>query len=117
MLYNNIKILYNNINMNELVSTFLPKGMLSQKFALVMVGIFATAIGAFGMLPPPPKMLVRLVERFPFLQWALMYVLIWQGSGGYDEKLSLFGTAVVYVIYTIMKSYDNEEVVIVEETL
>ncbi len=101
--------------MNELVSNFLPKGMFSQKFALVMVGVLATAIGAFGMLPPPPRMLVNLVERYPILQWALMYVLIWQGSGGYDEKLSLFGTAVVYVIYTVMKSYDDEEIVTVKE--
>ena len=101
--------------MNKLASTFLPKGMFSQKFALVMVGILGTAVGAFGMLPPPPKMLVRLVERFPILQWGLMYVLIWQGSGGYDEKLSLFGTAVVYVIYKVMKSYDDKEIVVVKE--
>ena len=101
--------------MNKLASSFLPKGMFSQIFALVMVGVLGTAIGAFGMLPPPPKMLVRLVERFPILQWALMYVLIWQGSGGYDEKLSLFGTAVVYVIYKVMKSYDDKEIVVVKE--
>ena len=101
--------------MNKITSTFLPKGMFSQKFALVMVGVLGTAIGAFGMLPPPPKMLVNLVERFPILQWALMYVLIWQGSGGYDEKLSLFGTAVVYIIYKIMKSYEPKEIVVVKE--
>ena len=102
-------------NLTKLTSTFLPKGMFSQKFALVMVGVLGTAIGAFGLMPPPPKMLVDVVQKYPILQWALMYVLIWQGSGGYDEKLSLFGTAVVYVIYKVMKSYEPKEIVIVKE--
>ena len=93
----------------------LPKGMVSQKFALVMVGVLGTAIGGFGLMPPPPKMMVDFVQKYPILQWALLYVLIWQGSGGYDEKLSLFGTLVVFVIYKIMKSFEAKEVEIVVE--
>jgi hypothetical protein len=80
----------------------LPNFFSKQGFAIV-VGLLGTGIGAYGGMPAPPKTFIKLVDRFPILQWALVYVLIWQGAGGFDEKLSLYGTLIVFGLYKLIK--------------
>jgi len=76
----------------------LPDFFTKQGMAIVL-GLLGTGIGAYGGMPTPPQTFLNAVEKYPFLQWFLVYVLIWQGAGGFDEKLSLYGTIIVFIIY------------------
>jgi len=87
----------------------LLKDIFNIKNFLVAVGLLATGIGAFGGMPQPPKILIKLTEKYQVLQWLLVYVLIWQGAGGYDEKLSVIGTLILFVIYILVKKLDNNK--------
>ena len=73
-----------------------------QSFGIV-IGLLGTGIGAYGGMPPPPQTFVKLVGKYKFLQWFLVYVLIWQGAGGYDEKISFMGTIIIYAIYKLIR--------------
>jgi len=75
-----------------------PNMFTKQGFAIV-IGLLGTGIGAYGGMPAPPDTFVKGVEKFPLLQWFLVYVLIWQGAGGFDEKMSLYGTIIVWCLY------------------
>jgi len=73
-----------------------------QNFGIV-IGLLGTGIGAYGGMPPPPQTFIKLVNKYKFLQWFLVYVLIWQGAGGYDEKISFMGTIIIYAIYKLIR--------------
>jgi hypothetical protein len=78
---------------------------------LVMIGLLGTGVGAFGGLPQPPKLFIDITQRYELLQWVLVYVLIWQGAGGYDEYLSLLGTLVLFILYKLVERMsDNEKI-------
>ena len=91
--------------------------LLSTKTAFTIISVLATAVGAFGGMPPAPKVLVTSVQRFPLLQWLLLFVLIWQGGGGQDVSISAMGTLLVYVIYRTIGLFDTDTVKIVTEDL
>lgn len=55
----------------------------------------ATAIGAYGGFPTAPA-LFRQVASNEIAQWALVFVLVWQGGAGQDHKLALLITAAMY---------------------
>ena len=80
-----------------------------QNMMLVMIGLLATGIGAFGGLPQPPKLFVDITQRYELLQWILVYVLIWQGAGGYDEYILLFGTIVLFILYKLVERLSDNE--------
>jgi hypothetical protein len=80
-----------------------------QNLLLVIVGLLATGIGAFGGLPQPPKLFVDITQRYELLQWILVYVLIWQGAGGYDEYLSLLGTISLFILYKLVEILSDNE--------
>ncbi len=61
----------------------------------------ATAIGAFGGFPDPPKIFEDLI-KFEIIKWFLVFVLIYQGGGGADIEFSFFVTIIVYVIYLFL---------------
>ena len=73
-----------------------------QSFGIV-IGLLGTGIGAYGGMPTPPQTFIKLVNKYKFLQWFLVYVLIWQGAGGYDEKISFMGTIIIYAIYKLIR--------------
>ncbi len=61
----------------------------------------ATAIGAFGGFPEPPNMFKRFIQNKP-IQYLLLFILIWQGGGGQNWKLTAKVTLIILVIITIM---------------
>jgi len=77
--------------------------MFNKQGLAIVIGLLGTGIGAYGGMPAPPKTFVKAVDKYPILQWFLVYVLIWQGAGGFDEKLSLYGTLIVFALYKIIK--------------
>ena len=95
--------------MNNNLFKGLPNFFTKQGLAIVF-GLLGTGIGAYGGMPTPPKIFIKAVEKYSFLQWFLVYVLIWQGAGGFDEKLSLYGTIIVFGVYKgiifLEKNYD-----------
>lgn len=85
--------------------------LFSLKHILVLVGLLGTGIGAFGGMPQPPKLLVKLSSKYKLFQWLLVYVLIWQGAGGYNELLSLYGTFILFLLYTLVEKLAENKVV------
>ena len=68
----------------------------------------ATAIGAFGGFPEPPQMFKSLASNVIF-QYAILFVLIWQGGGGQNMMLSLKATVAVFIILTALKLLNSKE--------
>ena len=58
----------------------------------------ATAIGAFGGFPQPPKVFTDLVQSNELFRYLLLFILIWQGGAGQDHKLAALITAAMYAI-------------------
>ena len=58
----------------------------------------ATAIGAYGGFPNPPRVFSELTQN-ELVRWALVWVLIYQGGSGQDSKLALLITALMYAIH------------------
>jgi hypothetical protein len=67
----------------------------------------ATAVGAFGGFPSPPQSFVKLTQQ-PIVQWGLLFVLIYQGGGSGDIKLSLTITALFYIIHRVLTDMENK---------
>ena len=75
------------------------------KLWLLLIPALATALGAFGGFPEPPKLLKQIMS-FPSVKWFLLFILIWQGGGGsglnYNDLLISFITVLlIYIIYNM----------------
>ena len=69
-----------------------------------MVLVMATAIGAFGGFPQPPRVFSSLAQN-ELVQWALVFVLCYQGGSGQDVKMAALATAVMYVAKKALDTY------------
>jgi hypothetical protein len=58
----------------------------------------ATAVGAYGGFPQPPPAFQNLV-RNEMIQWALVWVLVYQGGSGQDITLSTLITAAMFAAH------------------
>ena len=83
------------------------KRLNSRKLIWAVVGMMATSIGMLGGFPQPPKIFLKFVEDYPFLQWGLVYVLIYQGMGGQDMYWSIIGVGATFALYKIMNYFEN----------
>ena len=83
------------------------KRLNSRKLIWAVVGMMATSIGMLGGFPQPPKIFLSTVEQYPILQWALVYVLIYQGMGGQDKYWSLIGVGATYVVYKVIGYFEE----------
>ena len=72
---------------------------------------FCTAIGAFGGMPNPPKILTQLTEKFWPLQWLLVVILVYQGGGEQDFHLAIEVTIICFIIYRILAVIDGEPII------
>ena len=68
----------------------------------------ATAIGAFSRFPQMPRSLERIYEN-ELVQWALVFVFLWQGGGSQSAELSLLMTVVFYVVFKVLHHRDALE--------
>jgi len=62
----------------------------------------ATAIGAYGGFPNPPRFFSELTQNEMF-RWALVFVLVWQGGSGQDAKLAVLVTALMFALHKSME--------------
>ena len=58
----------------------------------------ATAVGAWGGFPSPPRQFNRLVVN-PLVQYALVFILLMQGGSGKNWKLAGIVTALMYALH------------------
>ena len=61
----------------------------------------ATAVGAYGGLPAAPAAFTELTKN-EMVQWFLVFVLIYQGGGAQDHKLTLLMTAAMFAAHHAM---------------
>jgi len=58
----------------------------------------ATAVGAWGGFPTPPKTFTDFLDSNQIARYVLLFILVWQGGGGQDPKLSLMITAAIFAL-------------------
>jgi hypothetical protein len=63
----------------------------------------ATGVGAFGGFPAAPPQLVELTKN-EMVQWALIYVLLYQGGAKQDPKLAALITAVIFALHKALSN-------------
>jgi len=66
-----------------------------------------TALGAFGGFPEPPNTFKKIIN-IKVIQYILLFLLIWQGGGGQNWKLSAIVTVVIFIIITIMNFIEKK---------
>lgn len=74
----------------------------SKRLFWMVAGMTATSVGMLGGFPQPPKIFLSMVEQYPILQWALVYLLIFQGMGGADKYWSAIGVGATFLLYKVM---------------
>lgn len=67
-----------------------------------------TAIGAFGGFPEPPNMFKRIIQN-KVIQYLLLFLLIWQGGGGQNWKLSAKVTVVIFILITVLNYLEKKK--------
>uniref|UniRef100_A0A6C0J830 Holin n=1 Tax=viral metagenome TaxID=1070528 RepID=A0A6C0J830_9ZZZZ len=70
--------------------------------------VMATLIGAFGGFPQPPKFFAEAV-KWGIVQWFLVFVLAYQGGAGASIPLAAGATAVTFVLYKIIRSFEKSD--------
>jgi hypothetical protein len=68
--------------------------------------VLTTIIGAFGGFPTPPRFFTNMAKYAP-VQWALVFVLAYQGGAGQDPVFAAASTAAVFVLYKLVTLGDN----------
>ena len=63
----------------------------------------ATAVGAYGGFPAPPSAFVQLSKN-EMVQWALVFVLLFQGGAGQDPKLAALITAAMFALHKALSN-------------
>ena len=67
-----------------------------------LVLALATALGAFGGMPPAPAAFNEMAKKELF-QYLMLWVLIYQGGGAQDAKFSALVTGIVFALLQVLK--------------
>lgn len=67
-----------------------------------------TAVGAFGGFPEPPNTFKKII-RNKVVQYFLLFLLIWQGGGGQDWKLSAKVTVIIFLMFSVIKMFSSKK--------
>ena len=67
-----------------------------------LVLALATALGAFGGMPPAPAPFNEMAKNEMF-QYLMLWVLIYQGGGAQDPKFTTLVTAIVVALLQVLK--------------
>ena len=68
----------------------------------------ATMLGAFGGFPEPPKLCLWFAQ-YPIVQWALVWILIYQGGSGQNPVTTTALTAVTYLLYQLIRYFEKKD--------
>lgn len=75
----------------------------------MIIGLLATGIGAYSLFPAPPKILIEYAEKYPSIRWGFVWILLQQGSGGFNEVESTIGVGATYILWTYLNSLREED--------
>lgn len=108
-LLNNFNIYYNKMTETDPLQTIdtSTEELLSKNGVMIIVAMLITGIGAFGMFPETPKSIIKVVDKYPSIKWILVYLLIYQGAGSYNELNAFVGTALIYFLMKYLYSIDE----------
>mgnify|MGYP001329193999 CR=1 FL=1 len=67
-----------------------------------LVLALATAVGAFGGMPPAPAAFNEMAKNELF-QYLMLWVLIFQGGGAQDTKFTTLVTGIVIALLQVLK--------------
>jgi len=81
--------------------------LLQQSFWNILL-VSTTIIGAFGGFPQPPKIFQAAAE-YQIVQWALVFVLAYQGGAGQDPIFALAATLVTMVLYKVVRALESKD--------
>jgi len=70
-----------------------------------IVVAIATLVGAFSTFPEKPTILKKLGEN-ELVQWALVFVLIYQGGAGQDIELAAALTVAAFIVSKLLKYWE-----------
>jgi hypothetical protein len=65
---------------------------------------FLTLMGAFGGFPEPPLIFKQFIQN-EFARWLLVFVLVYQGGGAQNLKVSLVVTATAYIVVKLLNNF------------
>jgi len=71
-----------------------------------MILALATGIGAYGGFPAAPAIFTRLAKH-EIVQWALVFVLLYQGGAGQDIKFAAMVTVAMYVVHMVLNKMEE----------
>lgn len=69
----------------------------------------ATLMGAFGGFPDPPRVF-KVLTKNEFAQWAMVFILLYQGGAGQDVELAAMITVGAFVVYKLLKYQERMQV-------
>lgn len=69
----------------------------------------ATGIGAYGGFPAAPAAFTKLAQN-EIVQWALVFVLLYQGGAGQDIKFAAMVTVAMYVVHMVLKKMEERNI-------
>jgi len=69
----------------------------------------ATAIGAWGGFPTPPKKVKKFFDDNEIVRYSLVWILLWQGGTNQNWKLATLVTLVLYGVTHLVKEKDEDD--------
>lgn len=81
------------------------KNLFQQSFWNLLL-VSCTVVGAFGGFPEPPKAFLALAS-YQIVQWALVFVLAYQGGAGQDPVLAGAATLVTLILYKGIRALES----------
>ena len=66
-----------------------------------LIVAIATAIGAWGGFPSPPRGFDKLVNN-EIAQYGLVWILLWQGGGSQNWKICSLITGAMYALHKVL---------------
>lgn len=78
----------------NLAQLFNMKQAAIQKYMLPL----ATAVGAWGGFPDPPRIVTETLFKHKWIQYLMLFVLIWQGGSNQDAMVAGVATAIMFIV-------------------
>jgi hypothetical protein len=73
-----------------------------------LILVVCTMLGAFGGFPEPPKAFKRLASN-QMVQWALVFVLLFQGGANADPVLAGAATVATFFAYKALRALEGDD--------
>ena len=68
----------------------------------------ATALGAWGGFPAPPKAFSDFIAKNPWLPWVLVGVLVWQGGGVQEWHTAVIAALILWAVGKLIQKFVDD---------